>query len=191
MGRDYGRDKNAAESRLGLLAIQRLHREADSSHGDVIQLGARAKLRLYGTTCNEAERYFQSIYFPVPGQASPLDRGGYPVRSGDRALRFTPNQLREAETEVQGWIQFETVEYILNRDVRDRIPDLMMEQGRSKACGFVGPFNVVLLREGEMPRLNDASNELIRVASKRGLYNWARCRVRIDGGSQGNRRMDS
>ena len=47
----YGREHNAAESRLGLLAVQRLHREARSAHGDVYQMGARASLRPSGTFC--------------------------------------------------------------------------------------------------------------------------------------------
>ena len=51
----YGREQNAAECRLGLLPIQRLHRAARSSYGDVYQLGARASMRPYGTTYEDAE----------------------------------------------------------------------------------------------------------------------------------------
>ncbi len=165
----YGREHNAAESRLGLLAVQRLHREARSAHGDVYQMGARASLRPYSTTYEDAEAFFKSVNFPVPGQATPDDRGGYPVRTGDRTMMFTPDDLRNAETETQGWIQFETAEYILDRKLRDRVLDLMAAQGRNKACGFVGPFDAIL-REGEIPEINDAVNELFREASKRGIH---------------------
>ena len=82
---------------------------------------------------------------------------------------FTPDELRNAETETQGWIQFETAEYIMDRSLRDRVLDLMVEQGRNKACGFVGPFDAIL-REGEIPEINDAVNELFREAAKRGLH---------------------
>ena len=57
----YGREHNAAESRLGLLAVQRLHREARSAHGDVYQMGARASLRPYSTTYEDAEAFFKSV----------------------------------------------------------------------------------------------------------------------------------
>ena len=154
---------------LGLLSVQRLHREALSAHGDVYQLGARAALRPYSTTDEDAERFFRAVNFPVPGQATADDRGGYPVRSGDRTMMFTPDELRNAETETQGWIQFETAEYIMDRSLRDRVLDLMVEQGRNKACGFVGPFDAIL-REGEIPEINDAVNELFREAAKRGLH---------------------
>lgn len=87
---NYGREQNAAELRLGLLPVQRLHREALSAHGDAYQLGARATLRPYATTYEEAERYFRTVSFPVPGRATPYDRGGYPVRAGDRSMMFTP-----------------------------------------------------------------------------------------------------
>lgn len=165
----YGREQNAAECRIGLLPVQRLHREARSSFGDVYQLGARASMRPYGTTFEEAEAYYRAINFPDPGKATPDDRGGYPVRAGDRAMMFTPDQLKDAETEIQGWIQFETAEYILDCKMRDRVLDLMAEQGPNKACAFVGPFDAIL-REGEIPEINDAVNELFREAAKRGVH---------------------
>ena len=165
----YGREQNAAELRLGLLPVQRLPREAVSAHGDAYQLGARATMRPYGTTYEEAERYFRSVSFPVPGRATPDDRGGYPVRTGDRTMMFTPDDLRGAETEVQGWIQFETVEYIMDTALRDRVLDLMAAQGPNKACGFVGPFDA-MLRAGDIPRVNDAVNELFRAAAARGVH---------------------
>jgi len=165
----YGREQNAAEARLGLLPVQRLHREALSAHGDAYQLGARATMRPYGTTYEDAERYFRSINFPVPGQATPYDRGGYPVRTGDRTMMFTPDDLRGSETETQGWIQFETAEYIMDKNLRDRVLDLMAEQGRNKACGFVGPFDAIL-REGDIPAVDDAVNDLFRAAARRGIH---------------------
>ena len=165
----YGREQNAAELRLGLLPVQRLHREAISSHGDAFQLGARATMRPYGTTYEEAERYYRSISFPVPGRSTPHDRGGYPVRTGDRTMMFTPDELRNAESETQGWLQFETAEYILDTGVRDRLLDLMAAQGRNKACGFVGPFDAIL-REGDLPEISRAVNELFAAAAHRGVH---------------------
>jgi 2-keto-3-deoxy-L-rhamnonate aldolase RhmA len=166
---NYGREQNAAELRLGLLPVQRLHREALSAHGDAYQLGARATLRPYATTYEEAERYFRSVSFPVPGRATPHDRGGYPVRAGDRSMMFTPDDLRRAETEVQGWLQFETAEYIMDVGLRDRVLDLMAAQGRNKACGFVGPFDAIL-RSGDLPQVGAAVHELFRAASGRGVH---------------------
>ena len=166
---NYGREQNAAEGRLGLLPVQRLHREALSAHGDAYQLGARATLRPYGITFEDAERYFRSVNFPVPGHATPDDRGGYPVRSGSRSMMFTPDDLRGAETEVQGWLQFETAEYILDTAMRDRILDLMVLQGPNKACGFVGPFDAIL-RSGDFQEMDNAVNELFRAAAKLGIH---------------------
>ena len=165
----YGTEQNAAECRLGLLAVQRLHREALSSHGDVFQLGARASMRPYGTTFEEAEVFYRSVQFPIPGQATAVDRGGYPVRTGDRTMCFTPDSLRGAETETQGWLQFETAEYITDSDLRDRLLDLMAAQGRNKACGFVGPFDAIL-REGDLPEVEDAIDALFRAAADRGVH---------------------
>ena len=165
----YGREPNAAEVRLGLLPVQRLHREARSAHGDAFQLGARATMRPYSTTFAEAESYYRAIDFPVPGQATPDDRGGYPVRTGDRTMMFTPNQLRDAETETQGWLQFETAELIIDKKVRDQVLDLMEAQGRNKACGFVGPFDAIL-RQGELPEVEDAVADLFKAAAKRGIH---------------------
>ena len=165
----YGTEQNAAECRFGLLAVQRLHREAYSSHGDAFQLGARATMKPYGTTFEEAERYYRSISFPIPGDATPDDRGGYPIRYGDRNFAFTPDSLRGVETETQGWIQFETAEYILDTELRDRVLDLMAAQGRNKACGFVGPFDAIL-REGEIPQMEEATDALFRAASERGVH---------------------
>ncbi len=165
----YGREQNAAELRLGLLPVQRLHREAVSAHGDAYQLGARATMRPYGTTFADAERYYRSVNFPTPGRSTPDDRGGYPVRSGDRSMMFTPDELRSAETETQGWLQFETAEYIMDVGLRDRVLDLMAEQGRNKACGFVGPFDAIL-REGDLPEMARAVNALFAAAASRGIH---------------------
>jgi len=165
----YGRQQNAMEGRVGLLQCQRLHREAFSSHGDVFQLGARATMKPYGTTYEDAERFFRAVNFPTPGEATADDRGGYPVRFGDRNFAFTPGELLGAEVHTQGWIQFETAEYILDIELRDRVLDLMQAQGRNRACGFVGPFDAIL-RQGEIPEIEDATNALFRAAADRGVH---------------------
>lgn len=165
----YGRTQNAMQNRFGVLTCQRLHREAFSQHGDVFQLGSRATMKPYGTTYDDAERFFRAVNFPTPGQATPDDRGGYPVRLGDRGFTFTPRELLDAEVHTQGWIQFETAEYILDKDLRDRVLDLMQAQGRNRACGFVGPFDAIL-REGEIPEVEDAVNALFRAAAERGIH---------------------
>jgi 2-keto-3-deoxy-L-rhamnonate aldolase RhmA len=165
----YGKQQNAMEGRVGLLQLQRLHREAFSAHGDVFQLGARATMKPYGTTYEQAERFFRAVNFPTPGEATPDDRGGYPVRLGDRDFTFTPDSLLGAETQTQGWIQFETGEYIINTKIRDQVLDLMAEQGANKACGFVGPFDAIL-REGVIPEMEDATNDLFRRAAERGVH---------------------
>ena len=165
----YGREHNAMELRNGLLPLQRLHREAFSSHGDVFQMGARATMKPYGTSYEDAERFFRAVNFPTPGEATRDDRGGYPVRFGDRKFAFTPGELRGAEVNTQGWIQFETAEFILDTKLRDRVLDLMQAQGPNKACGFVGPFDAIM-REGEIPEINDAVNDLFRAAAERGVH---------------------
>jgi 2-keto-3-deoxy-L-rhamnonate aldolase RhmA len=165
----YGREQNAVELRLGVLPVQRLHREALSSHGDVFQLGARATMRPYCTSLQEAKDYFNSVKFPLPGKAHPYSRGGYPVRDGARNLLFTPDLLLGAETETQGWLQFETAELILNTHIRNAVLELMQSQGKNKACGFVGPFDAIL-REGDIPEIETAVNELFRAAAKRGIH---------------------
>ncbi len=164
----YGTEHNATQCRCGLLPMQRLHREAFSSHGDVFQLGARATMKPYGTTFEEAERFYRSIAFPIAGEATRDDRGGYPIRYGDRNFAFTPDSLRGVETETQGWLQFETAEYILDVDLRDRLLDLMAAQGRNRACGFVGPFDAIM-REGDLPEVEDAVDALFRAAASRGI----------------------
>lgn len=165
----YGREQNAAQLRLGLLPVQRLHREALSAFGDAYQLGARATMRPYGTTFEEAERYLRCVRFPEPRKATPHDRGGYPVRTGDRSAVFTPDELRSAESETQSWVQFETAEYIMDTGLRDRVLDLMARQGPHRSCGFVGPFDTIL-REGDLPEVNDAINDLFRAAARRGIH---------------------
>ena len=165
----YGREQNASELRLGLLPVQRLNREAISAYGDAYQLGARATMRPYGTTYEEAERYLRSIKFPEPQKATPYDRGGYPVRTGDRTMTLTPEALRNAENEIQSWVQFETAEYIINKSLRDQVLDLMEKQGPNKSCGFVGPFDAIM-REGDLPEMKKAINDLFREATRRGIH---------------------
>lgn len=170
----YGLEQNSMELRVGILPVQRMHREAVSEHGDAFQKGARATMRPYGTTVAEAEQYYRAVTFPDTGHATPDDRGGYPTRGGDYKMAFTPGELRAAEEPwTQGWIQFETGEYILadeqyNQGVRDKVLDLMQAQGKNKACGFIGPFDAVM-RNGANPRMADGINQLIEEASKRGI----------------------
>jgi len=164
----YGTNQNAMLLRLGLTPIQRLHREAISEHGDALMKGARGTMRPYGTTLEEAEIYFKSLNYPTVGSANSYNRGGFPVRGGDRVMKFTPDQLREAEIGTQGWIQFETSEYIRKENLRDQVLDLLASQGKNKGCVFIGPFDTVM-REGVNESIIEAMNELARVASKRGI----------------------
>jgi len=164
----YGSEQNAIIARLGMLPIQRLHREAISEHGDSFQKGARATMRPYGTTLEHAQTYFQSISFPIPGSATQDDRGGYPVRGGDRVMKFTPEGLRNAEIDTQGWIQFETGEYIFKHKLRDKILDLVAAQGKHKACVFIGPFDAII-RDGADPQMAAAINDLIYEGTRRGI----------------------
>ena len=170
----YGFEQNMIELRNGITPVQRMHREAVSEHGDQFVKGARATMRPYGTTVAEAEQYYRAVTFPTEGSATPDDRGGFPVRDGARTMAFTPTELRNAENPwTQGWIQFETGEYILsdekyNQGVRDAVLDIMKAQGRNKACGFIGPFDAVV-RDGVNPKMNDGINTLIQEASKRGI----------------------
>lgn len=165
----YGREQNEALLRLGLLPVQRLPREAVSPHGDALQLGARATMRPYGTTYEEAHRYFNAISFPVPGRGTSDDRGGFPMRAGDRTMDFSPRALLAAEEDVQGWLQFETEEYVTDIDLRDRILDLMQSRGRNKTCGFIGPFDAVL-RGGDGGQRRKAIGELLQAATERGIH---------------------
>ena len=162
-----GREQNAMLSRNGILPVQRLHREAVSEHGDALTCGARATMRPYGTTVGEAEQYYRAVTFPTVGAATPDDRGGFPVRLGDRQMCFTPDSLRAAETETQGWVQFETGEYILGPE-RDQVLDVMAAQGKNRAAGFIGPFDAVM-RGGPTPEMADGINALIEAAAARGV----------------------
>jgi hypothetical protein len=165
----YGREQNASIARLGILPVQRLHRGAISEFGDAFVLGARAAMRPYGSTYEDAEQFFTSLTYPTPGQATRDSRGGYPVRTGDRTLIFTPEQLREAETETQGWLQFETEEYILDRGLRNRLLDLMSRQERNRSVAFVGPFDAIL-RSNRGSEINREVNALFKEASGRGIH---------------------
>jgi len=163
-----GRAQNAMMSRVGITPVQRLHREAVSEHGDALTLGARATMRPYGTSTAEAEQYYRAVTYPTPGSATPDDRGGFPMRLGNRQMCFTPASLRAVETETQGWIQFETGEYILDQKKRDQVLDLMAAQGPNKTAGFIGPFDAVM-RDGPTERMANGINELIRAAAARGI----------------------
>ncbi|MEC8932473.1 MAG: hypothetical protein VYB08_13700, partial [Candidatus Latescibacterota bacterium] len=54
-------------------------------------------------------------------------------------------------------------------NIRNQVLDLMAEQGANKACGFVGPFDAIL-REGAIPEVEDATNDLFRNAAERGIH---------------------
>jgi len=164
----YGNAQNAMQLRCGILPIQRLHREAISEHGDAFQKGARATMRPYATTFEEAVQYYKAISFPEEGKATKDDRGGYPVRGGDRRMKFTPSELRAAEVDTQGWMQFETGEYIFDEDLRDKVLDEMVRQGKNKSCLFVGPFDAIM-REGASTHMDRAIQNLFLACSKRGI----------------------
>lgn len=171
----YGRDVLALMLRLGITPIQRLHREARSEHGDALTLGARGSMMPYATTLAEAEALYKCVNYPTVGAATPLDRGGFPMRRGDRTMLFSPESLKAAETETQGWIQFETAELICDTAVRDGVLDLMKAQGAGKECkavGFIGPFDA-LMRGGAgvtPAQMGQACDELIGAAADRGLF---------------------
>jgi hypothetical protein len=95
----------------------------------------------YGTTVEECKEYYKCVTYPTVGAATPQDRGGFPMRYGDCTMMFTPTELKATETETQGWIQFETGEYILDEPIRDAVLDHMQAQGRNKAVGFVRLFS--------------------------------------------------
>jgi hypothetical protein len=71
----YGREQNAAELRLGMLAVQRLPRDAGSSYGDAYVLGARATMRPYGIAFEEAEKPLRTAVVSSPSTPSlPISR---------------------------------------------------------------------------------------------------------------------
>jgi 2-keto-3-deoxy-L-rhamnonate aldolase RhmA len=165
----YGREQLSMMLRLGITPIQRLHREARSEHGDALTLGARGSMAPYGTTVAEAKEFFQCVSYPSLHAGTKRDRGGYPMRAGDREMYFTPDALRAAETETQGWVQFETTEYIQDTATRDAVLDVMQAQGLHKASGFIGPFDAVM-RAGPTPEMAEACNALLGAAANRGIF---------------------
>jgi len=88
--------------------------------------------------------------------------------TGDRAPTVTPDSLRSAETQTQGWLQFETSELILDLEVRDRVLGLMADQGRNRACGFVGAVDAVV-REPDGARIERGIGSLLEAAAERGV----------------------
>ena len=56
-----------------------------------------------------------------------------PTHAGARSLVFTPDALRAAERGTQGWLQFETTEYLLDEAVRDAVLARMAAEGANKA----------------------------------------------------------
>jgi hypothetical protein len=165
-----GREQNAALLRAGVTPIQRLHREAVSEHGDALCMGARGTMRPYASSVAEVDEYLRAVAFPAVGAATRADRGGFPVRLGDRQMCFTPGMLRAAEAQTQGWVQFETAELIGVGDtaVRDAVLRRMAAQGPRRAVGFVGPFDA-LLRGGPSAALDAALAALPKAAAAHGI----------------------
>ena len=167
-----GRAQNAMIGRAGLTSVQRLPREAVSEHGDALCLGARGTMRPYASTVAEAEQYCRSVAYPPAGAATPDARGGYPMRLGDREVVYSADSLRAAESETQGWLQFETAEYIgvgKDKSVRDAVLDAMAAQGRHRMVGFVGPFDAALRGGCSTDELHGALAALPAVAASRGV----------------------
>ena len=122
VGGRMGRAENAMQLRVGITPIQRLHREAVSEHGDALCVGARGTMRPYATSVEEAAEYCHAVSYPKAGASTKADRGGFPMRMGDRSMHFTPSSLRAAEDQTQGWLQFETSELIGAGDTKVREP---------------------------------------------------------------------
>lgn len=167
----YGREQLAMLLRHGITPVQRLAREARSAHGDSLTMGARGTMAPYGTTAQEVHDYFKCINYPdgTASNATPLDRGGFPMRRGDRSLLFTPESLKAAETETQGWVQFETSEYISDVARRDAVLDHMAVQGHAKAVGFIGPFDLVMRGGASRSTATEIAN-LIDAAADRNVH---------------------
>ena len=168
----YGREQLAMLLRHGITPVQRLTREARSAHGDALTMGARGTMAPYGTAVQEVCEYLKCINYPdgIASNATPFDRGGFPMRRGDRSLLFTPESLKGAEeTETQGWVQFETSQLISDVAVRDEVLDLMAMQGPAKAVGFIGPFDLVM-RGGATPTMATEIDDLISAAADRGVH---------------------
>lgn len=170
-----GREQAAMLARFGLIAVQRLHREARSEHGDALAAGCRATMRPYGRTLADASTYLDCCRYPVPGAATENSRGGFPMRKGNREMYFTPGSLREAESETQAWVQFETLEYIVAGEARTAVLDAMAAEGRNKSCGFLGPFDALLTAGAGVdgvtaPDLNPDITTLVAEASAKGVH---------------------
>ena len=68
------------------------------------------------------------------------------MRLGNREMCFTPASLRAVETETQGWIQFETGEYILDQEKRDQVAwGPVLGWGAGQCATSCGKWEVVLL----------------------------------------------
>ena len=96
------------------------------------------------------------------------------MRQGDREMTFTPDSLRSFETETQGWIQFETSEYIEDERVRDAVLDCMAEEGKHRTALFVGPFDAII-RGGNAKAMEEAIKRLFGAASDRGIVSGRVC----------------
>ena len=171
------REINAMFIRYGITPVQRLHREAISEHGDSLAMGSRATMRPYGIELEETQRYLRSVEFPpVEGnkKATRDDRGAFPMRHADRTMTFTPQSLRDFETETQGWLQFETSEYIVDKINRDRVLDEMASRGAYRTALFVGPFDAIV-RGSDPASMEKSIAELFQAASARGIVSGRVC----------------
>ncbi len=167
------REINAMFVRYGITPVQRLHREAISEHGDSLAMGSRATMRPYGIELEETQRYLRSVRFPS-GNATKDDRGAFPMRRYDRTMTFTPQSLRDFETETQGWVQFETAEYIIDTNMRDRVLDEMAATGKHRSAVFVGPFDAIV-RGSDPTEMESSISELFKAANQRGIVSGRVC----------------
>ena len=157
--------------RYGLTPIQRLPREAISAHGDALACGARGTMRPYALTLDDAKIYVEAMDFPtdeIPAHGQRRHaRGAYPVRSGDGAMTFTPDSLREAECErTLACLQFETEEYLFDVALRRIVLKVLQERGN--ACAFVGALDASM-RCGDAARVADGVAELCSEAVEVGV----------------------
>ena len=169
------REINATFVRYGITPVQRLHREAISEHGDSLAMGSRATMRPYGIELEETKRYLRSVDFPpLDRDATRDDRGAFPMRHYDRTMTFTPQSLRDFETETQGWVQFETSEYIVDKTNRDRVLDEMASRGTHRTALFVGPFDAIV-RGSDPAKMETSIADLFEAASERNIVSGRVC----------------
>lgn len=82
---------------------------------------------------------------------------------------FTPDGLRDVESDCQGWVQFETEELICDETIRDQVLSLMEAQPKNRMVGFVGPFDAIM-RSSDPGHILPAVDRLAQEAATRGIY---------------------